>query len=131
MVDHLLQRDVLLHPSPHVAHAGPLDGQLLLAENHREPRAQPVGLLHLRAQTAVGGFPDGPQAGGADTVQQPKSRLTSSKWGRQASSRYSVIRGAPAAILWQPGSLHSRIRRGFTSNRRWQSSPSWSRYGRK
>src|SRR2546427_12908873 len=62
MIDHLLQRDVLLHPSPHVAHAGPPAGQLLLAEDHRGPRAPPVGLLHPPAQTAVRGCPHGPQA---------------------------------------------------------------------
>src|SRR5438445_327159 len=39
----------------------------------------------------------------------PKSCFTSSKCTRQASSRYYVMRGAPAAILWQPGSLLSHV----------------------
>src|SRR2546425_8506942 len=47
MVDHLLPRDVLLYPSPHVAHARSLAGPFFLAENYPETRAPPVGLLPL------------------------------------------------------------------------------------
>src|SRR2546428_7071233 len=60
MIDHLLQRDVLLHPSPHVAHAGPLAGQPLLAEDHREPTAHTVGLLLLPRTSQGGRFPNCP-----------------------------------------------------------------------